>query len=156
MRCHAASHIDQRYLTYLAVGIGTEQRRECRRRRHARAHQEEPPRAVARVDERLCCDRPDTRFGPGHDAPNAEPMRLDGHTDLAGHAVDGNDRVGVNGTSARTFLGRYGGCGGCGAQHGAGGHDSGTHGIIPRSLGDRPRGIPALGPQYSHTRNGGR
>jgi hypothetical protein len=91
-----ASGVDHGNLADFPGGIGRQQGIEGLSGGFSGAHQLEPERAVRRVDEGLCGDGSHARFGPGDQAPDGKPVRLDRHAQCAGNGVPRNDRVGMN------------------------------------------------------------
>ena len=83
VRRHAALRVDDGDLPHVLLRVGRDELRERIGRRDAALQQLEPARAVAGINERLRGDRAYARLGPRDDGSDREPVRLDGHAELA-------------------------------------------------------------------------
>ncbi len=90
---HAPLRIDHRHLPQFAPVVAGQQPAQRIGRASSRPHRRQPQRAIRRVGHRLRRDRPDSRFRPRHDRPDAEPVRLHGHADLPRAGVARHDGV---------------------------------------------------------------
>ncbi len=93
---HVTLSVDHRYLPHIAVLVRGEQCSERLVGGEAGAHQPQAEGAVGHLHERLGRHGADAGLGPGDDGAHREPVRLHGHTELAGGGVLRHDRIGVD------------------------------------------------------------
>ena len=127
----APLRVDHGHLPDLPLRVGGEQAGQRVGRALPGAHHLEPQRAVARIDEGLGGDGAHAGLGPGDGGAHREPVGLDGHADLPGGRVAGDDGVGVDGAARDLGCGegpgRPGRRGRCGARIMAGLYNGTRH-----------------------------
>ncbi len=82
MRGGLAARVDHGDLAHIPAWVLLQQVCERLLRTLPAPHHREAPRTVRHLDERLRCDRTHAGFGPGHDGPDREVVRLDRHAEI--------------------------------------------------------------------------
>src|SRR5260370_9593191 len=95
MRTDAAFAINHRNRADIGAGVGTGQLRERCGRTAARPQQLKSAGTVRGICHRLGCHHTNTSCPPSDYSADAKIMGLDGHSELPGQGVPGDNRVGM-------------------------------------------------------------